>query len=131
METNIGALLAELTDKLFDIHIELWDVVDMKKSEDDSIVAIAGRKNNFLVKLRSDHVEQIDELIMQAQMHTEGRHMEMNDTVGKTIEEFAFEKIRVHEENRETGKPDESTTKCDELKDRLQKTINAIFRIGS
>jgi len=128
MKTDIGVHLVELIDKLYDIHIELWDIVDMKKSNDDKVLAIAGRRNNCLVKMRSAHVEQIDDIIIQALMHAGERYMEMNDKVGKIIEELGFEKIHIHEANRETGRPDEPTPKCEELKGRLQKAINTVIK---
>ena len=119
-------MVAELINGLYDIHIELWDIVDMKKSDDDKIVAIAARTNNRLVKLRSDLVEKIDETIIRA-INAQRKELEMNESIGDIIGQLGFEKIRMHEQNKETGQTDEFTQECNILKEKLETALNAVL----
>ena len=119
--------IAELINGLYDIHIELWDVVDMKKSADDKTVAYAARNNNRLVKLRSDLVERIDESILRGLPLKQYEDEYMEETIGELIEQLGFEKIRIHEENRITGKEDSPSQKCMEINEKLNNMFMAIF----
>ena len=130
MNSDIGTHLSELVDKLYDIHIELWDVVDLKKSEDDKKVLYAARNNNRLVKMRSDCVEQIDEALIRLINYTKQGRTEMNGSIGDIIEELGFEKISIHESNRGTNRKDEPSATSILLKQKLQNAINTIISVG-
>jgi len=128
MSIDFGLDLAQIIDELYKTHIELWDVVDMKKSDDDKVVALAARNNNRLVKQRSDQVEKIDEIVLQAISQHRYGGKEMGETIGELIEQLGFEKIRIHEMNREAGIEDSPTIKGNELKEKLQIAFNEIFQ---
>ena len=122
---NIG--IASLVNGLYDIHIELWDVVDMKKSADDKTVAYAARNNNRLVKMRSDLVERIDESIMRGLSQKQPVVESTVESIGDLIEQLGFEKIRIHEENRATGGQDAPSRKSIEISDKLDNAIKTIL----
>lgn len=130
MNKNFGAELKQLIDELYNIHIELWDIVEMKKSTDDQVVAIAAKNNNRLVKLRSDNVERIDEIVIQALKINKQGEETMPETIGELIEQLGFEKIRIHENNRINGGQEKSTQTCEDLKQKLQDAINAALKIS-
>ena len=60
MSRDIDNVISELMD----VHVKLWDIVDMLNSGDDDILVKATRMDNMYNRLRSDLVEEIDTIII-------------------------------------------------------------------
>ena len=61
MERNISDAIGELME----VHITIWDIVDMLNSDDDEMVVRAARMDNECNQLRSALVEEIDEIVLK------------------------------------------------------------------
>ena len=56
-----------LIDKLTIVNLKIWNLEDIKRdSEDDKSIADATRKTNILNQQRTDLIQEIDEMLIDA-----------------------------------------------------------------
>ena len=57
-------IISDVISELMDTHIKLWDIVDMLNSDSEAVLVKATRMDNVYNSLRSNLVEEIDEIVL-------------------------------------------------------------------
>jgi len=60
----VTRIISDVISELMDTHIKLWDIVDMLNSDSEAVLVKATRMDNVYNSLRSNLVEEIDEIVL-------------------------------------------------------------------